>query len=194
MGIISMFAGFYKFIFSLMNKGEIRIHEFFQKVNETFENTKLLVKKYGIGSSVLSNQFSILVEGISNGRKIFVENSSAGYVLFRYVKVTSQTNVSIEIKCHANISIKKDDVISKRKSVHNLPELILSGDLHLISETFKEFVRNYDRPLNLEIKDSMLTCKAKDFDIIPFYTIEGIILFLEFLLGLAEEMEKSLYV
>ena len=193
-GTVMMFILFYGSLFLLMKKDDKNIREFFVKVNRLFDDTVLELKNYGMQNSLGSSQFLISLEGIFKGRKISLGNSTAGYRSGRNVKVNSITDVVLEINSKADIRILKTSFENNKLNYRLVPIVEYSGDSERLTSVAKELIEQYDRPLHMQIQNGLLSYEAKDLDIIPFYTMEGIILFLDFMTILANEIENSPFV
>jgi hypothetical protein len=193
-GTILMFILFYGNLSLLMKKNDEKIRVFFEYVNRQFTDTFLELKNYGARNSLSSNFFSLSLEGRYKGRNVFLGNSTSAYSTGGHIKVNSDTRVSIEINSTVNVTIRKNYFENKNQDFRSAPPVEYFGDSGRLTFNSKKLIGQYDRPLHLQINNGLLTYEAKDFDIIPFYTMEGVILFFDFLTDLANEIENSPYV
>ncbi len=193
-GITLMFIVFYKTLFLIMDTDGKRINEFFNRVNKNINDTFITLNNYSHNTTGVGVQFSINAEGIYKGRKFFLENSSSGKLLGKRVNVSSNTKILLETKSNVSLKIKKESFYPVKHDLKSDYDLVISGDSERCSQIVKKMICEFDRPLNLEITNRNIIYTAQGNDIIPFYSMEGIVLFLEFLFNLTNEIEKSPYV
>lgn len=62
-----------------------------------------------------------------------------------------------------------------------------------LTDVFKQRLLDYQRVFRLELKGEMLTYSSASAEILPYYGVEGIILFLDFMNDLAKELEKEAF-
>lgn len=197
-GIILMFIGFYGSIGYLIKLSHVKIGEILEAVNNLHEGTKLTSPQYNVGHNFLSACFKMLVEGNYKFREVKAEYSASGTSYNKGFSRGIESDVSVKISIDEQIEFTLKETDYKWKSYEGISiESCFSKRFKIsarnpayLPESFKENAVKYNRQLSLKAGECKLIYHIKNMELLPFYTIEGIALFLDFLISLAEEVER----
>lgn len=193
LGILLMFIVFYGQLRKLMARGDQSVQQFLEKINEMHENTELetedTLMDYKYGSLI----FNSGIKGTYKGYKLHMKTRSSGRQSGRHTTTSSVSALQIISRNKNAFSMKEknpkwsvikgedpDDCFNKRF----LLEGITTND---VSDDLKNLALSWKRNINLKVEEEKITYFLLDDPVLPYYTAEGLVLFLDFIIDLVEK-------
>lgn len=196
-GVVLMFIGFYTPVKYELKKNATRTKNIFSLVNKKFKKTNLKLTDNDLQYNLGSVGVNLDINGMYEGFDVIIKSRSGGYKTGRKVKTYSSVKVEVQVDTDLNFKMTErrpkwrkyegdtlDECFNTRFNLSN----IKVSDL---PQEFKKSTVNYQRNLFLEFNEKKLTYSIKNSEILPFYTIEGMILFLDNMIEIVELLNEQ---
>lgn len=166
-GFIGLFYGFYTSVFKMMGKSQEQWPAILAFINEKLPDTDLKLKNSNLSVAPLGVGYQLQVEGVFKGRQVKTEYKTAGSAA---AKLAGASHMIMSGNFSTTMSLDKDVVID-------------------MVESDPEFSEPYRRESSIKARDKKLTQSLTDLSVLPFYTLQGLIVHLEFLEQIAKKIE-----
>ena len=198
-GLIAMFWLFYSQILKSMRKGNATTNDIFNFINTTFNNTNIKLLTNSLNYSFVSLTTDLHISGIYKDHKFDYRYLLSGH---KYSDAPSYTNNTLFLKFALNYQSTEelkideknylwknskgktiDDCFSKRFKIEG-------SKTEALTEELKKDLLNYQRNVSIKIRDKYLIYELIDLQVLPFYTMEGFVYFLDFILKISKDFRS----
>ena len=194
-GIVLMFIGFYKSIGYLMSKSQLLVKDILKSINDLDDDTNLVTTDYGMNNTPLTAAFDMIYEGKYKGRKVHIDYVVSGFHTGRTVKVNSRSTVAMATTSTHTFTLTERDMKWKKYEFRSTDDCFTkrfkyeSPSGYYLSTASKEIFNQYNRLWNIRLEDGQLVYDIENPEVLPYYSIEGMILFLDYLTSIADAIE-----
>ncbi len=198
-GFVLMCIVFYWQVFKIFIEGRKQANAIFKKIQTMDKEIDIEMHESNLGVNISSINITIKYTGTYRGHKF--DNI---YEVGGKKTSTHYTSVSGDFVLNFALDSKKEFMIIDKnpmwKSItgRDIDEcfekrFFMKGiQTRDISETLKKKLVEYQRTVSIDVQDNKLIYHLNEsgLEVLPYYTAQGVVLFLEFLESIAKEIEK----
>lgn len=193
-GIVLMFVVFYGQVAKFMRKGNQSMQSFLNKINNLCDNTNLVVDGTDQHYTLGSVKYTSVIRGMYKGYNLKMNSQSNGQQKGGKTIVHAEISLQILSGNNHTFIVKEKNPAWTILQGKNLDECFnqrfkLEGiNIKDLSDKFKKTILLWNRNINLNIDKEKTSYFLMNDPVLPYYTPEGLILFLDFVINLVQNL------